>query len=547
MNKKLILFLTLLMVFGLSAPVMAQSFQDVPENHWAYDSLRQVAQAGLINGYEDGTFRGNEALNRYEMATLTSNVLNKMETENEELNQEVVESVEALVAEFDSELDKLDNRLEDMETVKITGETGVVYEVTTVDGEAVITNEDGEEEVLEDPYSDDDDMITAEDSFKHLIQTNLNIAKEGVEAELELDAVNNYFGSEADTQELTVDSLSGRVITDKFAAELGNEQDLDWKDYLYAEEDNIDGVVLTSGGATVGLGRRADEASEEDITSLAARQDDVFDLPVDVFMGIEDGDERTTVIGTEGAMELAGLNITGEAAVNGTDFAGQLFRVGVDRDIDKLNLGVEYQNTDEFSAIQPDDFKDGEDTTLMLSVDEEDPYKLYGMNVFGNYEYGLNSEDEIRELEANTEVGDVQLAALYDFEQKAGEVDKEDRVVSVAYTPEFEVADVQIAPEAKLAAIVDKDGEQLTNQELAVGALYELNENVELAGNYSWADKEGRVEQAGRKMTADAGINYQVTESSSASLSYSQVDFEGAEEADSYETSSLVGKYDLKF
>lgn len=50
----------------------ANPFADVPQGHWAYDSVAKLAEAGLLDGYGDGTFRGERNLTRYEMAQLVA-------------------------------------------------------------------------------------------------------------------------------------------------------------------------------------------------------------------------------------------------------------------------------------------------------------------------------------------------------------------------------------------------------------------------------------------------------------------------------------------
>lgn len=53
-----------------SARTADLSLLDVPEDHWARESLEVLFEIGLIEGYPDGTFRGNEPLGRYEGAIL---------------------------------------------------------------------------------------------------------------------------------------------------------------------------------------------------------------------------------------------------------------------------------------------------------------------------------------------------------------------------------------------------------------------------------------------------------------------------------------------
>lgn len=47
-------------------------FKDVPEKHWAYKAIEELAEKGIINGYEDGTFRPEEPITRAEVATIIS-------------------------------------------------------------------------------------------------------------------------------------------------------------------------------------------------------------------------------------------------------------------------------------------------------------------------------------------------------------------------------------------------------------------------------------------------------------------------------------------
>ena len=50
----------------------ADGFSDVPKDHWAYEALDYLAKDGIIEGYGDGTFRGNRTMTRYEMASIVA-------------------------------------------------------------------------------------------------------------------------------------------------------------------------------------------------------------------------------------------------------------------------------------------------------------------------------------------------------------------------------------------------------------------------------------------------------------------------------------------
>ncbi|MDD7291711.1 MAG: S-layer homology domain-containing protein [Veillonella caviae] len=45
-------------------------FPDVPENHWAYDYVEDLAKKGLLVGYPDGEFKGERTMTRYEFAAV---------------------------------------------------------------------------------------------------------------------------------------------------------------------------------------------------------------------------------------------------------------------------------------------------------------------------------------------------------------------------------------------------------------------------------------------------------------------------------------------
>ena len=51
-------------------PSKTAEFPDVPQNHWAYQYISQLAGNGILVGYPDGTFKGDVKMTRYEFATM---------------------------------------------------------------------------------------------------------------------------------------------------------------------------------------------------------------------------------------------------------------------------------------------------------------------------------------------------------------------------------------------------------------------------------------------------------------------------------------------
>lgn len=73
--KKLLIAL---MAAVLSTGVFAaghDAFPDIPEGHWAGEAVDRIADLGIVIGFPDGTFRGNEAFTRYQAALVISRML----------------------------------------------------------------------------------------------------------------------------------------------------------------------------------------------------------------------------------------------------------------------------------------------------------------------------------------------------------------------------------------------------------------------------------------------------------------------------------------
>ncbi len=116
------------MVLGITASAYAANpFSDVPQGHWAYDSVAQLVAEGVIEGYPEGNFDGNKLMTRYEMAQFVAKAMANGA------------NVDKLAAEFADELDTLGVRVAKLEkaadAVKITGE--VRYHYADMDIEAV--------------------------------------------------------------------------------------------------------------------------------------------------------------------------------------------------------------------------------------------------------------------------------------------------------------------------------------------------------------------------------------------------------------------------
>ncbi|HIW47797.1 MAG TPA: S-layer homology domain-containing protein [Firmicutes bacterium] len=72
-------FLALSSLFPISA--QAAIFSDVPQSHWAYESVEKAVQYGIMNGLEDGTFGLGQTLTRAQFVKILSNLFHWNETQ----------------------------------------------------------------------------------------------------------------------------------------------------------------------------------------------------------------------------------------------------------------------------------------------------------------------------------------------------------------------------------------------------------------------------------------------------------------------------------
>ena len=53
------------------------TFPDVPQDHWAYKFVEKAKELGLMQGYPDRTFRGNQQVTRYELAAILARLVER--------------------------------------------------------------------------------------------------------------------------------------------------------------------------------------------------------------------------------------------------------------------------------------------------------------------------------------------------------------------------------------------------------------------------------------------------------------------------------------
>ncbi len=125
MKKSIVSALTTALVLGAASTTFAAAnpFEDVPADHWAYDAIAQLAADGVIEGYGDGTYRGDQEITRYEMAQMIARAMAKGGGDKA--------LIDKLAAEFADELNNLGVRVAALEkkvdNVKWQGEIKYRY------------------------------------------------------------------------------------------------------------------------------------------------------------------------------------------------------------------------------------------------------------------------------------------------------------------------------------------------------------------------------------------------------------------------------------
>lgn len=111
---------------------------DVQPTDWAFQALQSLVERyGCIAGYPDGTFRGNHAATRYELAAALNACLDQIS--DRFASQEDLAAAKALQEEFKAELATLKGRIDGLEARTKTLEAQQFSTTTKLTGEAIFS------------------------------------------------------------------------------------------------------------------------------------------------------------------------------------------------------------------------------------------------------------------------------------------------------------------------------------------------------------------------------------------------------------------------
>ena len=111
MKKILAIAAVAALTAGVSA-YAANPFSDVSTSDWAYQAVSELSDQGIVEGYPDGTFKGERNITRYELAQIIARLM----ANEDQYNAEQRAMIDQLASEYADELNTLGVRVGNLES-----------------------------------------------------------------------------------------------------------------------------------------------------------------------------------------------------------------------------------------------------------------------------------------------------------------------------------------------------------------------------------------------------------------------------------------------
>ena len=132
-STKVLAALVATMAVGATCAFAANPFVDVPSDSWAYKSVVELADAGIIQGVDGTYFQGERNITRYEAAEMTAKAMAHMDKASVEQRA----LINKLADEYADELNNLGVRVSALENkvgnVKLSGDARVRFQTQNAD------------------------------------------------------------------------------------------------------------------------------------------------------------------------------------------------------------------------------------------------------------------------------------------------------------------------------------------------------------------------------------------------------------------------------
>ena len=133
MKKILALAAVAALTAGVSA-YAANPFSDVTPDDWAFQAVSDLSVQGVVEGYPDGSFKGERNMTRYELAQIIARLMAK----EDQLNAEQQATLDKLAGEYADELANLGVRVANLEkkvgNISWSGDARMQYQHALADG-----------------------------------------------------------------------------------------------------------------------------------------------------------------------------------------------------------------------------------------------------------------------------------------------------------------------------------------------------------------------------------------------------------------------------
>ena len=255
-------------VLGVTSALAAHPFSDVTAQDWAYQAVERLAAEGVIQGYPDGTFKGQRNITRYEMAQMIA----RADAHQDEVTAEQRATIQRLANEFANELQAFGvrvNKLEDkVGNFKFSGDMRVRYQ-----------------NVGSDSDSSSNFVISSKSTFDYRTRLKFEATVENTKAVVRINAVDKEFnkdiGNGDDAYKLGMDeAYLQHTFNNKVTATVGRKDFVVGNGLTY--DDTFDGATLEVGNeklkGIVSLGRIKDVKNDTSIYQLHYKPTDKLAL-----------------------------------------------------------------------------------------------------------------------------------------------------------------------------------------------------------------------------------------------------------------------------
>ena len=307
---------------GVTTAFAANPFSDVTPDSWAYQSVAQLANAGVINGYPDGTFKGQNNITRYEMAQMVAKAM----ANQDRANAEQQAMINRLADEFSSELNNLGVRVANLEdrvgNIKATGDVRLRYQGR------------------EDEKIGQDKTSKSKFDMRGRVQFNANV-NENTKAVLRVTSGNIEFGDATGSDNKSTASFDRVYVQHNFGkrvtATAGRYNQTIGAGLFY--DNTFDGANLKVGNDKFNVEGAYGYLTSDDVKAAAVNNPEV------VYAGVNGKIGRYARVGAFYADVKGALNINGTTATaiaNNAKLEGKYYGFNADVNYKKAWVGGEW-------------------------------------------------------------------------------------------------------------------------------------------------------------------------------------------------------------